>query len=81
MPIYEYKATEERSCEYCREGFEVTQRMSEAPLTECPRCGAPVSRVISAFSVGKGNILSSSNLKAHGFTRLRKVDKGTYVKD
>ncbi len=80
MPLYEYKAATDKHCDYCREGFEVKQRMSDEPLTACPRCGAAVRRVFSRFGVGK-NILSASNLKEHGFTRLRKVDKGVYVKD
>jgi putative FmdB family regulatory protein len=38
MPVYGYR---------CSRGhhFEVTQRITEAPLTTCPECGAPVTRV------------------------------------
>ena len=38
MPVYGYR---------CSRGhhFEVTQRITEAPLTQCPECGAPVTRV------------------------------------
>ena len=38
MPVYGYR---------CSRGhhFEVTQRITDAPLTECPECGAPVTRV------------------------------------
>ncbi|MEJ2632846.1 MAG: zinc ribbon domain-containing protein [Acidihalobacter sp.] len=33
MPIYEYR------CESCGHELEAMQRMSDAPLTECPACG------------------------------------------
>ncbi|HSJ07619.1 MAG TPA: FmdB family zinc ribbon protein [Longimicrobiales bacterium] len=41
MPTYEYR---------CAAGheFEQIQRMSEAPLRECPQCGAPAERLLSA---------------------------------
>ena len=80
MPLYEYKPTTDRGCAFCRDGFEVRQSVSVQPLTACPRCGAPVRKVPTSFSVGR-DILSTSNLKDHGFTRLRKVDKGVYEKD
>lgn len=44
MPIYEYK---------CENGhtFEVMQRMSDDPLTECTQCGAPVQRVFHPVAI------------------------------
>lgn len=33
MPIYEYQ------CRSCEHQFETIQRISEAPLTDCPECG------------------------------------------
>lgn len=35
MPIYEY------ICEACNETCEALQKMSDAPLTDCPVCGKP----------------------------------------
>lgn len=81
MPTYQYQASSERSCDHCRDGFEEVQKMADPPLETCPRCGAPVRRVVSRVFVGKGNILSSANLRDKGFTRLRKVDKGVYERD
>mgnify|MGYP001079077480 CR=1 FL=1 len=46
MPIYEYRSVS-GGCEYCRRRFEVRQGMNEAPLTSCPRCGAPVRKLFS----------------------------------
>jgi putative FmdB family regulatory protein len=41
MPTYEYR---------CSQGhqFEQFQRMSEPPVGECPQCGAPAERLLSA---------------------------------
>ncbi len=38
MPIYEYQ------CEACGHDLEAIQKMSDAPLTECPACGKPALR-------------------------------------
>lgn len=43
MPIYEYR------CEKCGV-FEATQRITEAPLANCPTCGSEVHRLISLTS-------------------------------
>jgi putative FmdB family regulatory protein len=50
MPIYEYR---------CENGhlFEVMQKFTDPPVTECAECGAPVSRVFHPVAVhfkGKG---------------------------
>ncbi len=44
MPIYEYR---------CENGhlFEVMQKMSDAPVTICETCGAPVQRVFHPIAV------------------------------
>jgi putative FmdB family regulatory protein len=44
MPIYEYR---------CENGhlFEVMQKMSDSPVTECEQCGAPVQRVFHPVAV------------------------------
>ena len=44
MPIYEFR---------CENGhlFEVMQKISEAPVTECGECGAPVTRVYHPIAV------------------------------
>jgi putative FmdB family regulatory protein len=40
MPKYDYK------CEKCGT-FEVEQKMADPKLTECPKCGGAVRRLIS----------------------------------
>jgi len=43
MPIYEYE------CTSCGHKKEVLQKMSDAPLTQCPACGkASLNKLISA---------------------------------
>lgn len=43
MPIYEYQ------CTACDHQLEAMQKMSDAPLTECPGCGKPeLKKLISA---------------------------------
>ncbi len=45
MPTYEYE------CQNCRERHEAVQRFSDAPLTDCPRCGGPLRRVFSSVGI------------------------------
>ena len=42
MPTYDYR------CDACERTFEVRQRISEAPLTTCDRCGGPIHRLLAA---------------------------------
>lgn len=73
MPIYEYR------CENCEHQLEKIQKMSDDPLTDCPKCKKPaLKKVISAAAFrlkGKGwyetdfkqgskkNVASSDNSK------------------
>lgn len=41
MPIYDYQ------CEDCKHSFETFQTMTEKNLTECPRCGGKLTKLIS----------------------------------
>jgi putative FmdB family regulatory protein len=44
MPIYEFR---------CENGhlFEVMQKITDAPITQCEECGAPVARVFHPIAV------------------------------
>ena len=43
MPIYEYR------CSACGHEFEILQKISDQPLTECPACGkAALAKLVSA---------------------------------
>ena len=45
MPIYEYRCTD------CGHQFEVNQRMSDDPLTECPVCQGVIQKVLFAPAI------------------------------
>ena len=83
MPTYVYRRREgEKGCARCAEGFETAQSMKDAALEKCPECGGAVERVIGAPAIVRStkSLLSDKNLKAHGFQRLVKEDKGRYRK-
>lgn len=45
MPLYEYE------CKQCGRHTEKIQKFSDAEITECPHCGGPLERVISAPAI------------------------------
>lgn len=44
MPVYEYK------CLKCNETFEIFQKFSDSPLTECSSCGGQIKKLITSTS-------------------------------
>lgn len=44
MPIYEYE------CSECQNRFEEMQKVSDPPLTECPKCKGSLYKVVSRTS-------------------------------
>ncbi|MCK5504517.1 MAG: zinc ribbon domain-containing protein [Thermodesulfovibrionia bacterium] len=44
MPIYEYKCTK------CNEQFEVIQKITDGPLTECGSCGGKLKKLLTNTS-------------------------------
>jgi putative FmdB family regulatory protein len=44
MPIYEYQ------CGSCSETIEAMQKFSDQPLSQCPKCGGKLSKLISMNS-------------------------------
>jgi len=47
VPTYEYACTNPEG----KHQFEVVQSFSDAPVTECPECGAPVRKVYGSVGV------------------------------
>jgi putative FmdB family regulatory protein len=45
VPIYEYQ------CDECGASFEVMQKMSDDPLTECEKCGGPLRKVLHPVAI------------------------------
>ncbi|MBI3545747.1 MAG: zinc ribbon domain-containing protein [Gammaproteobacteria bacterium] len=62
MPIYEYE------CENCGHRLEAIQKMSEAPLKDCPACGKPgLKKQISAAGFQlKGSGWYATDFKGSG---------------
>ncbi len=50
MPVYEYQ------CQACSNTFELRQKFSDPPASECPGCGGEVKKLISstAFALKGG---------------------------
>ena len=44
MPVYEYE------CKQCEKVFEVQQKMADDPISSCPECEAPVTKLMSMSS-------------------------------
>jgi len=60
MPTYEYECTK------CNHAFEASQKMSDKRLTECPKCGAAVKRLIGK---GSGIIFKGSGFYETDYKR------------
>ena len=81
MPIYEYAAADEtRACERCRGGFEQLRSLADPPLRQCPWCGAPVGKRISAPALGRSKSDLDTRAKNAGFHKLKRLGKGEYEK-
>jgi putative FmdB family regulatory protein len=64
MPIYEYE------CAKCHKVHEISQKMSDKPLTKCPECKGRLQKLIS---------MSGFALKGSGFytTDYKRAGAGT----
>lgn len=83
MPIYEYRAKIlEKSCSYCKNGFDYFQTINSSPLITCPNCGSEVVRIFHPTPTVRDSsdrkILSDDNLRKHGFKKLVNVGDGKF---
>jgi putative FmdB family regulatory protein len=62
MPLYEYR------CEPCLVIYQRRQGMTDAPLTVCPACGGPVTRLLSVAHLNLRNWSSPTAAKYAGMT-------------
>jgi len=71
MPIYEYR------CDACGHEKEVLQRMSDAPLTDCPKCGKrSFKKLVTAAGFQlKGTGWYATDFKGSGAKPVAKQDK------
>jgi putative FmdB family regulatory protein len=61
--------TYEYVCSACAHEWEAEQRISEAPLTECPACHAPKAK--RQISAGAGFILKGSGWYSDGYSSAK----------
>ena len=83
MPTYGYKAIDlGKSCDYCRRGFEVIQRISEPPILTCTRCGHPVQRVpFAPMVIVKGSPLTETDKQIKEYEREGKWSHAAEMAD
>lgn len=78
MPIYAYR------CQACGHELDALQKISDAPLTECPECGAPELKkqlTAAAFRL-KGSGWYETDFKKDGKKNLHDAgDKGAKKDD
>ncbi|RMG92201.1 MAG: hypothetical protein D6706_17235 [Chloroflexi bacterium] len=63
MPIYTYR------CNDCEDVFEMRQRMTDDPITECPACGGHVRRVVNSVGIvfkGSGFYVTDNRSSSNG---------------
>lgn len=72
MPTYDYE------CRGCETVFEVFQKMSDAPLTECPSCGGKVQRLLGAGAglIFKGGGFYETDYRSSGYNAAAAKEKG-----
>ncbi len=81
MPVYVYKAKEKKGdCDCCRDGVEVLQQFNDPPLTHCPKCGRPVKKGVTSFSLSLSESKLDDRAKAAGMHKLKRLGKGEYEK-
>lgn len=72
MPTYEYR------CRECGHGFEVFQRMSDAPAAVCTQCGAGAERLMSggAGLLFKGEGFYITDYRSDDYKKKAGLDSG-----
>ncbi|MBU1905620.1 MAG: zinc ribbon domain-containing protein [Candidatus Omnitrophica bacterium] len=69
MPTYEYE------CTSCKHKFEASQKMSDKPLSKCPKCNKKIKRLLGS---GGGIIFKGSGFYATDYRKQPKksdIDK------
>lgn len=72
MPTYEYE------CNDCGERLEKFQKMSDAPLKECPACKGELRRLISSGAgvIFKGSGFYQTDYRSDSYKKDAKADAG-----
>jgi putative FmdB family regulatory protein len=77
MPIYEYR------CAQCGHQQEFLQKVSDAPLTQCPKCNQPtLAKMVTAAGFQlKGSGWYATDFKSKGASAPAKADAGSKAGD
>ena len=77
MPTYEYK------CRDCGRRFEEFQRITDPPISSCPRCEGKVERLISAGSglLFKGSGFYITDYRSESYKNAADKEKRPEPKD
>lgn len=82
MPLYLYTAKgSNKCCDYCCNGFELLQKPNSEAVKKCPKCGAPVKKLISSFLIGLSKSGLDRKAQEKGFHKLKRLNKGEYEKE
>ncbi len=83
MPTYEYRAGDpEKSCNYCRSGFEVTQKITDPVLTFCLHCKNLIVRTLFAPAVFvKGSPVTETDRKIKEYEKEGKWSHAAELAD
>lgn len=77
MPLYEYE------CRKCSAHTEVIQKMTDKPLTKCPKCGGRLEKLLSAAAIqfkGAGWYVTDYAGKKGGEAKEEKKSESAEVK-
>ena len=83
MPTYVYEPADlRRSCDLCKDGFEVFQRITEPARTVCPECKNAIHRVLFPPSVViKGSPVTEADKKIREYEKDRKWSHAAELAD
>ena len=83
MPTYGYRAANlEKSCDHCRSGFEVIQKITEPALTLCPHCKNPIFRALFAPAIlVKGSPVTETERKIKEYEKEGKWSHAAELAD
>ena len=74
MPTYQYACTNPEG----KHEFEVVQSFTDAPVSECPECGAPVRKVYGSVGVVfKGSGFYRTDSRAGAGSTVAKSESGS----
>ena len=71
MPTYDYR------CTVCGHKFEEFQLITDDPLTDCPKCGGKIERLIGAGAglIFKGSGFYITDYRSDAYKKAAKADK------